>query len=181
MGQRKIRRGDIYCADLNPVVGSEQGGDRRPVIVVQNNDGNEHSPTVVVVPVTATARKYPLPTHVPVPGAHGLDRDSTALAEQIRTLDRSRLAEHIGRIDAGLQPAIDRAIAACTGLGDRSALPGEMLILSLCHRCEVDFRKSGYLLVKRGWQEVRDMCDFCKADSGLTFGVFNLWRDGQWK
>ena len=175
MENRKIRRGDIYCADLNPVVGSEQG-DRRPIIVVQNDDGNEHSLTVVIVPITATLRKYPLPTHVLIPGCCGLEKDSVALTEQIRTIDRSRLDEYIGHIDQKLQPALDKALAVCIGLETRSPLKGEMLILSLCHRCEVDFRKSEYLLVKKGWQEVKNDCDFCKAGKGLNFGVFNLYR-----
>jgi mRNA interferase MazF len=173
MKKRKIRRGDIYYAYLNPVVGSEQG-DCRPVLVVQNDAGNEHSPTIVVVPFTRNLRKNPLPTHVLIPKSCGLGRDSLVLAEQIRTIDRSRLSNYIGRISQEVQTAIDTALVVCVGLEKRRPPKGEMLVLSLCSRCEADFEKSGYLLVKKGWQEVKTDCDFCKTAKGLTFGIFNL-------
>jgi mRNA interferase MazF len=166
-----ILRGDLYYADLNPVVGSEQG-DRRPVLIVQNDIGNEHSPTVVVTPLTCNLRKNPLPTHVLIPKSCGLGRDSLMLAEQIRAIDRSRLVEHIGHIGDKLRPAIDDALAICVGLENRRPPKGEMLILSLCRSCETDFRNSGYLLVKRGWQEVKTDCDFCNVAKGFIFGVF---------
>jgi mRNA interferase MazF len=174
MKKRKLRRGDIYYAYLNPVIGSEQG-DCRPVLIVQNDTGNEHSPTVVVTPLTRNLRKNPLPTHVLIPKSCGLDRDSLVLVEQIRTLDRSRLSNYIGRISRAIQPAIDKALAVCVGLENRRPAKGEMLVLTLCPQCEADFRNNGYLLVKKGWQEVKKDCDFCKATAkGLTFGIFNL-------
>ena len=171
--ERKIRRGDIYYADLNPVIGSEQGN-LRPVIVVQNNIGNEHSPTIVVVPITRNLRKNPLPTHVLIPQSSGLDADSLALVEQIRTIDRLRFTEYIGRIKDEVIPALDKALAVCVGLERKRPLKGEMLMLSLCWRCESDFKNSGYLLIKKGWQQSKDICDFCKRAKGLNFGVFNL-------
>ena len=100
MKKKKIRRGDIYYAYLNPVVGSEQGS-CRPVLVVQNDIGNEHSPTVVIAPLTRNLRKNPLPTHVVIPKSCGLDRDSLVLVEQIRTIDRSRLSNYIGAYQQG--------------------------------------------------------------------------------
>ena len=170
---RKIKRGDMYYADLNPIIGSEQG-DCRPVLIVQNDLGNEHSPTVVVAPLTTNIRKNHLPTHVMIPCSCGLDRDSLVLAEQIRTIDCSRLSEYIGHIGSELFPAIDTALAVCMGLENKRSPKGEMLELSLCSRCESDFRSSGYLIIKKGWQDVKEDCDFCKTGRGLRFGIFNL-------
>jgi len=173
MKKRKIKRGDIFYAYLNPVVGSEQG-DCRPVLIVQNDIGNEHSPTVIVTPLTRNLRKNPLPTHVLIPKFSGLDTDSLVLAEQIRTIDRTRLSNYIGHIDNEVQKDVDKALAVCIGLEKRRQPKGEILVLTLCHRCESDFRNSDYLLVKKGWQEVKEDCDFCMTAKGLTFGIFNL-------
>jgi mRNA interferase MazF len=173
MKKAKIKRGDIYYAYLNPVVGSEQG-DCRPVLIVQNDAGNEHSPTVVVIPMTRNLRKNPLPTHVLIPKSCGLDTDSLVLAEQIRTIDRKRLSNYIGRVNKDIQPAIDTALAVCIGLEKRRPPKGEMLVMSLCRRCENDFKDSGYLVIKKGFQETMTDCDFCKRAKGLTFGIFNL-------
>ena len=107
--------------------------------------------------------------------------DSLFLAEQIRTIDRSRLSVHMGRIDGDdVRCEIDEALAICIGLEKRRPPKGEMLMLSLCYRCESDFRNSGYLLVKRGWQEVREACDYCKAARGLNFGIFGMDGRGAW-
>ena len=173
MNTNKIKRGDIYYADLNPVVGSEQG-DNRPVLIVQNNIGNEHSPTVVVLPITGNIRKNPLPTHVLLPKSCGLGRESLALAEQIRTIDRTRLSDYIGHISCDIQTEIDKALAMCVGIEKHRTKKGEMLELTLCSRCEADFRNAGYLVVKKGWQEIKEDCDFCKAAKGLNFGIFNM-------
>lgn len=97
MREKQISRGDIYYATLNPVTGSEQGG-YRPILVVQNNVGNAHSPTIVVVPVTRNLNKNPLPTHVIIPQSCGFDADCLALVEQIRTIDRSRINKYVGSI-----------------------------------------------------------------------------------
>jgi mRNA interferase MazF len=172
MNKKTIRRGDMFYANLNPVIGSEQG-DFRPVLIVQNNTGNTHSPTVVVVPITRNLQKSRLPTHVTIPQSCGLESDSLALAEQIRTIDRSRLSDYIGHIGGNVQAEIDNALSVCVGIERHRAPKGEMLELSLCNRCENDFRDSGYILIKKGWQEVKEDCDFCKVRMGLTFGVFN--------
>ena len=176
--KRKINRGDIYYACLNPVIGSEQG-DRRPVLICSNDTGNEHSPTVIVTPLTRNLRKNPLPTHVLIPKSCGLGEDSLVLVEQIRTIDRSRLSTYIGRISRDIQPAIDNALAVCIGLEKRRPPKGEMLELTLCSRCEADFRNSGYFVIKRGYRETLENCDFCKTAKGLTFGIFNLDRKGR--
>ena len=178
MRKYKMKRGDIYYANLNPTIGSEQG-DTRPVIIVQNDIGNGFSPTLIVTPLTSNLRKNPLPTHVMIPSSCGLERDSLALMEQIRTIDRSRISDYIGHVNGEIQSAIDKALAICIGLEKRRPTKGEMLVLSLCYRCESDFRNSGYLLVKKGWQEVKTECDFCKAAKGLIFGILSLDGEGR--
>ena len=112
-----VRRGDIYYADLSPVVGSEQGG-LRPVLIVQNDTGNNHSPTVIAAAITSQTGKARLPTHIELRAqSYGLTRDSVVLLEQIRTLDKSRLRERMGRLDAQTMGAVDSAIAVSFGLG----------------------------------------------------------------
>ena len=112
-----INRGDLYSACLDPVVGSEQGG-IRPVLVIQNDVGNRHSPTVIVLAVTGQINKARLPTHVPVPAeGNGLMKDSVILAEQIRTLDKKRLREKMGTLDEAHMQSVDEALAVSFGLG----------------------------------------------------------------
>ena len=112
-----VKRGDIYFADLSPVVGSEQGG-MRPVLIVQNDTGNRHSPTVIAAAITSQTGKAKLPTHIDLTGrSAGLNRDSVILLEQIRTLDKSRLRERMGRLDPGTMSAVDAALAVSFGLG----------------------------------------------------------------
>ena len=175
MNKKSIKRGDIFFADLNPVVGSEQGA-FRPVLVVQNDVGNIHSPTIVVIPLTRNLNKNPLPTHVVIPSNNGLENDSLALAELIRTIDRSRIAGYIGHIGGKIQAEIDTALSICVGIEKHRAAKGEMMVLTLCNRCERNFRDSGYVLVKKSWQENKEECDFCKIRMGLTFGVFDTPR-----
>lgn len=110
-----IKRGDIFFADLNPVVGSEQGG-IRPVLVVQNDVGNKHSPTVVVVPISAADKKN-LPVHFNLK-ARDLPRRSTILAEQIRTVDRRRIKEYIGSLDNEIMKEVDRVLKISIGVGE---------------------------------------------------------------
>lgn len=111
-----VRRGDIYYADLSPVVGSEQGG-MRPVLIVQNDTGNKHSPTVIAAAITSQVGKARLPTHIELSGQScGLSRDSVILLEQIRTIDKSRLKERMGRLDEPLMTEVDNAIAVSFGL-----------------------------------------------------------------
>ena len=97
-----VKRGDIYYADLSPVVGSEQGG-IRPVLIIQNDTGNRYSPTVIAAAITSQTGKARLPTHIdlPVDGSCGLSRDSIILLEQVRTLDKKRLRERMGHVDDG--------------------------------------------------------------------------------
>ena len=107
--ERTIHRGEIYYADLNPVVGSEQGG-IRPVLILQNEVGNWFSPTVIVAAMTARGGKAHLPTHVPVGTDSGLRRPSLVLAEQVRTIDKSGLLERVGMLPPEKQEQVDRAL-----------------------------------------------------------------------
>jgi len=112
----EVRRGDIFYADLRPVVGSEQGG-VRPVLVIQNDIGNRFSPTVIVAAITSQINKAKLPTHVELPaGAYGLERDSVILLEQIRTIDKQRLLERVAHLDQGVMRRVDVAIGISLGL-----------------------------------------------------------------
>lgn len=109
-------RGDLYFADLSPVIGSEQGG-FRPVLIVQNDIGNKYSPTVIVSAITSQIQKARLPTHVELP-AHlsGLERDSVVLLEQVRTIDKKRLKRHVSRLDEEVMTKVDDALAVSVGL-----------------------------------------------------------------
>ena len=111
-----VKRGDIFYADLSPVVGSEQGG-TRPVLIVQNDTGNRHSPTVIAAAITSQTGKARLPTHINIAGGSvGLSRDSVILLEQIRTIDKRRLREHMGRLSQEQMHQVDSAIAVSFGL-----------------------------------------------------------------
>ena len=111
-----VKRGDIYYADLSPVVGSEQGG-TRPVLIVQNDTGNRHSPTVIAAAITSQTGKARLPTHINIPGGSvGLSKDSVILLEQIRTIDKRRLKEKIGHIDEELMNSVNDALFVSFGL-----------------------------------------------------------------
>lgn len=111
-----IRRGDIFYADLSPVVGSEQGG-VRPVLIVQNDVGNKYSPTVIAAAITSQQNKSRLPTHIDISAKSvGLSKNSVVLLEQIRTLDKRRLKERMGSLDIDLMQQVDDAIAVSFGL-----------------------------------------------------------------
>jgi mRNA interferase MazF len=111
-----VKRGDIYYADLSPVVGSEQGG-VRPVIIIQNDIGNKYSPTVIVAAITSQINKAKLPTHVEISSEeYGLNKDSVVLLEQIRTLDKKRLKEKIGHMKDEDMVLVDEALLISIGL-----------------------------------------------------------------
>lgn len=117
-GNVVIKRGDIYYADLSPVIGSEQGG-VRPVLVVQNDVGNKYSPTVIAAAITSQINKAKLPTHIEI-GAleYGLAKDSVILLEQIRTIDKKRLREKIGHLDDELMIKVNNALEVSFGLSE---------------------------------------------------------------
>ena len=117
-----VKRGEIYYADLSPVIGSEQGG-VRPVLIVQNDVGNKYSPTVIAAAITSQTEKSRLPTHIDILPEHcGLSRDSVVLLEQIRTIDKRRLREHMGHLDDAHMSQVNDAIAVSFGLNGNGTI-----------------------------------------------------------
>lgn len=113
-----IKRGDIYYADLSPVIGSEQGG-VRPVLIIQNDIGNKFSPTVIAAAITSQVNKTKLPTHIELDSDHvGLSKDSVVLLEQVRTIDKRRLKEKMGHLDNGVMNQVNNALNISFGLTD---------------------------------------------------------------
>ena len=114
--KKEIKRGDLYYARLDPVIGSEQGG-TRPVLILQNNTGNKFSPTTIVAAaITSQTEKSPLPTHVTLSNIPGLAHESLILLEQLRTIDKSRLRERVGALDTSEMKQIDWALGVSVGL-----------------------------------------------------------------
>ncbi len=109
-----VKRGDVFYADLDPIIGSEQGG-VRPVLIVQNNVGNKYSPTLVVLPISS-AKKTHLPTHICICGAKVLPKDSVIMAEQIRTIDRKRLQKYVGSVDLEMMKKVEKAMKKSIGV-----------------------------------------------------------------
>lgn len=111
-----MKRGDVFFADLSPVVGSEQGG-TRPVLIIQNDIGNRFSPTVIIAAITAQIQKAKLPTHVEIDAKkYGFERNSVILLEQLRTIDKSRLTDRITQLDDELMDKVDEALEISLGL-----------------------------------------------------------------
>ena len=111
-----MRRGDVYYADLRPVIGSEQGG-IRPVLIIQNDVGNKHSPTVICAAITSQMNKAKLPTHIALSAAeYALPKDSVILLEQIRTIDKQRLKEKVCHLDDGMMKKVDHSLIISLGL-----------------------------------------------------------------
>lgn len=111
-----VKRGEIYYADLSPVVGSEQGG-VRPVLIVQNDVGNKYSPTIIAAAITSKINKAKMPTHIEISAdEYGLNKDSVILLEQIRTIDKRRLREKIGKLDMDMMKLVDRALFISFGI-----------------------------------------------------------------
>lgn len=119
---KEIKRGDLYYADLRPIIGSEQGG-VRPVLIIQNDVGNHFSPTVIAASITSRQRKHRLPTHVFLPvSTEGLQRNSIVLLEQVRTIDRTRLGDYIGKLDETAMEAVDAALAISIGIKEKAEM-----------------------------------------------------------
>ena len=112
----KVKRGDVFYAELDPVIGSEQGG-VRPVLIIQNDVGNQHSPTTIVAAITGQLTKAKLPTHVDLAGReNGLAKNSVVLVEQVRTVDKTRLKEYICTLDKQVMEQVDQALLISMGL-----------------------------------------------------------------
>ena len=113
--KKKIYRGEIYFADMNPVMGSEQGG-RRPVLIIQNDTGNQYAPTTIVAPITSQKKKHIYPTHVNIGNVEGLEESSIVMLEQLRTIAKERLEFRIGKLNARMMRSINRALFISLGL-----------------------------------------------------------------
>lgn len=162
---KNIRRGEIYHADLEPVVGSEQGG-YRPVIILQNNRGNYYSPTVIVAPITSRP-KTKLPTHVPLKAMKGLEKDSVVLLEQVRTIDKIRLDDLVGTVSQTQMNKVEDAFRTSTGVKklDRP------LVMCLCSTCAKPFYESDDHFIKRADknQVKKEICMFCNCRKGYDY------------
>ena len=167
MEEREIRRGDIYHANLNPVVGSEQGG-YRPVWVIQNNRGNKHSPTVVVAAITSRP-KHKMPTHVPLKGIEGLEKDSVVLLEQLRTIDKKRLDDYVGTLDRQQMLKVEKALCSSTGMRKLD----KPILMCLCPECAKPFFESTEHFIQRTEknQKLKETCMFCNVRQGYDYSI----------
>ena len=164
---KEILRGDLYYADLNPVVGSEQGG-IRPVLSIQNNTGNKHSPTIIVAAITSKKKTH-LPTHISIKEVEPLEKDSVILLEQIRTIDKRRLKGYIGALDEAVMEKVNHALVVSVGLQGVD----EPLILCLCSVCAQQFYDSPGHVIRRAdlGQKHTETCTYCNVRTGFDFEI----------
>lgn len=161
-------RGEIYVADLGEGIGSEQSG-RRPVLIIQNDVGNKHSPTVIVSPVSSKiGAKAKLPTHYLLSPGNGLDLPSVVLLEQIRTIDKARLGKYIGKIEDKHFRKINRALAVSVGLIEK--VP-ENLIMCLCPACAHNFYGTGSYYLRKLSPALKEICTYCGQRPGFDYEV----------
>lgn len=181
----ELMRGQMYYADLNPVIGSEQGGNR-PVLVIQNNVGNRFSPTVIVAPITTHIKKMHQPTHIGIPPYFGLPENSMAMLEQIRTIDRGRLEDYVGCLDDDVMDYIDEALGISIGLREipeqtsaseqaetepQEKIPDEM-VLKLCVTCLRQFILSPDHIVRRiDRTQTKEPCMYCQVQDGYDYRI----------
>ena len=165
-----ILRGDVFFADLDPVLGSEQGG-TRPVLVVQNNTGNRHSPSTIVAAITHKAQPS-LPTHVLI-DAPGVKEGSVILLEQLRTIDGRRLAERLCALDARQMHLVDIALLASLGI---RFTPQNAMLMTLCRSCAQSFRDAGGHILRQvnSDQDAKEPCTVCNVRSGFDYEVTRL-------
>lgn len=167
---RTYLRGDLYYADLGSGVGSEQEG-HRPVVIIQNNVGNKHSPTVIIAAITSKAGvKAKLPTHYFIQPENGLELPSIVLLEQIRTIDKRRLTGYIGRLDEKHIRGINHALAISIELIE--PIPNK-LTLCLCGACADGFRSTGAFSLRQvdSEQAEKGTCIYCKQRSGVEYQI----------
>ena len=168
--ERTIRRGDIFMADLNPIIGSDQEG-YRPVVIIQNNVGNKHNPTVIIASITSkTGVKAKLPTHYYIDAEDGLELPSIVLLEQLRTVDKRRLGNFIVHLSEKHICGINHALAVSIGLIE--SVP-KKLILCLCSTCADNFYGTGAYYLRRidPVQTAKDTCTSCNSRKGLDYEV----------
>lgn len=164
-------RGDMYYADLGKGIGSEQEG-YRPVVIIQNNVGNKHSPTVIIASITSKRdAKAKLPTHYLIEAEDGLEMPSIVLLEQLRTIDKRRLSSFIGHLSERHIQGINHALAVSVGLIEN--IPNK-LILCLCRTCAENFYGSGAFVLRRvnAEQTEKDICTYCNSRKGFDYEIF---------
>ena len=181
----EVLRGQMYYANLDPVIGSEQGG-TRPVLVIQNNVGNCFSPTIIIAPITTRVKKLRQPTHIGIPPFFGLPQSSMAMLEQIRTIDKSRLGDYVGCLDDDVMDYIDEALGISVGLQDpsdteqerptdelRDDIPDEM-VLTLCGTCLKQFIYSPEHIVRRiDRTQTKEPCMYCHVRDGYDYRIIH--------
>lgn len=163
-------RGDMYYADLGKGIGSEQEG-YRPVVIIQNNVGNKHSPTVIIASITSKKdAKAKLPTHYLIEAEDGLEMPSIVLLEQLRTIDKRRLSSFIGHLSEKHIQGINHALAVSVGLIE--SIPNK-LILCLCRTCAENFYGSGAFVLRRvnADQTEKDTCTYCNSRKGFDYEI----------
>lgn len=161
-------RGDMHYADLGQGIGSEQEG-YRPVVIIQNNVGNRHSPTVIIASITSKKDAKPkLPTHYYIDAEDGLELPSIVLLEQLRTIDKRRLGDFIGHLSDKHIQGINHALAVSVGL--IGSVPNK-LILCLCRTCAENFYGSGAFVLRRvnAEQTEKDTCTYCNSRKGFDY------------
>ena len=165
MGKKEVQRGEIYHADLNPVFGSEQGG-YRPVLIIQNNRGNRHSPTVIIAAITSRP-KTKLPTHVLIRGIEGLEKESFVLLEQIRTLDKLRLEDYVAKLNREQMMKVDKALRSSTGIKKLD----KPILMCLCPVCAKPFynSKEHFIIRADQVQQIKEVCMFCNSRKGYDY------------
>ena len=163
--EQVMRRGEIYHADLNPVFGSEQGG-YRPVLIIQNNRGNQHSPTVIVAAITSQP-KTKLPTHVPINGIRGLEKESYVLLEQIRTVDKRRLDDYVGRLNRDQMNKVEKALRTSMEIKKLD----KPVLMCLCSVCAKPFynSKEHFIIRADRDQTIKETCMFCNVRQGYDY------------
>ena len=165
--EQVMKRGEIYHADLNPVFGSEQGG-YRPVLIIQNNRGNQHSPTVIVAAITSQP-KTKLPTHVPINGISGLEKESFVLLEQIRTVDKRRLDDYVGRLNRDQMNRVEKALRTSMEIKKLD----KPVLMCLCPVCAKPFynSKEHFIIRADRDQTIKETCMFCNVRQGYDYLV----------
>ena len=163
--EQVMKRGEIYHADLNPVFGSEQGG-YRPVLIIQNNRGNQHSPTVIVAAITSQP-KTKLPTHVPINGIRGLEKESFVLLEQIRTVDKRRLDDYVGRLNRDQMNRVEKALRTSMEIKKLD----KPVLMCLCPVCAKPFynSKEHFIIRADRDQTIKETCMFCNVRQGYDY------------
>ena len=168
--KNKYLRGEIYFVNFDPAQGSEQGG-TRPALIIQNNTGNLHSPTLIVAPITSSMKPR-LPVHLPISGVHSLRKDSTLLLEQIRVVDKSRVGKYLGTIGYMGMKLVDASIAVSLDIHHADKEPTEM---TLCQTCKSQFEDGGYdVWLISDPKDPKETCDFCNYRQGFNYEVVRV-------